>query len=74
MPQRVRLVGQRSLSGSTASSRLGSAALPGLQATWRELLAAHQARRADNGFKLWVLLMWVLFAEAVLDPPAGPRG
>lgn len=45
-----------------------SVVFPGLHRTWDDLMTDHKARRCDNGFKLWTLLMWVLFEEAILSP------
>jgi len=45
--------------------------LPGLAGMWTQLTEQHIARRADNGFKLWTLLMWSLWYQSILQEDLG---
>jgi asparagine synthase (glutamine-hydrolysing) len=47
-------------------SKHQSEVLPGLINMQTELLQQHKAHKADNGFKLWTLLMWSLWHQSVL--------
>ena len=45
--------------------------LSGQSCVWTQLMRDHEARRADNGFKLWTLLSWSLWKKSVLGQPFG---
>jgi len=47
----------------------GAPEMPGFTGIWNALLGEHSQHRADNGFKLWTLLLWSRWTSSVRVQP-----
>jgi asparagine synthase (glutamine-hydrolysing) len=53
---------------SEPMSQFKCSILPGQRLMWSNLMKEHKAHRAENGFKLWTLLHWSLWNQAIMQP------